>query len=358
MALVVGESEAWNSVRASLQEKHLQVSVPAHLTPLLHKLRRRCEQGLEPLYTAFDRKQAENEDVLAAAQSGLAAEIARQTQPLVEEVGRIEKALQENRASFWLRRFTILLLPTLRLTFRKRAVSASKDRITAALHHDLLRRRQKQEYNRQNRIQIVAERHQKYADQAAFVQQVLHSPELAGAQAELDVLACLKELPDSYHVHCDLRLTAHRDIRFAGEYLQSAQIDYLVVGPTGVFVLEVKRWSRQFIAQKQYFDPYLQVGRAAYLCYDLLRTYGEKTRVQSLIVNCGALPPPEDEDYYVEVVTPAQLLGALVRYRGRTLNEAAIHQIRTVLQYNSQPQNIMPPSQGRLQRRRAGRYGS
>ncbi len=357
MAHVVGESEAWNSVKASLQEKQLQVSVPSDLTPLLYKLRRRYEQGLEPLYTAFDRKQAENEADLAAAQAGSAAEIARQTQPLLEEACRIEKALQENHASFWLRRFTTLLLPTLRLTLRKRLVSSSKDKITAGLHNDLLLRTQKQEYNRQNRAWIVAERHQKYAGQAAFVEQVLSSPELAGAQAELDVLGCLQELPDSYHVHCDLRLTAHRDIRFAGEYLQSAQIDYLVVGPTGVFVLEVKRWSRQFIAQKQYFDPYLQVGRAAYLCYDLLRTYSEKTRVQSLIVNCGTLPPPEGEDYYVKVVTPAQLLGALVQYRGRTLNESAIYQIITVLQYNSQSENIMPSSQDRSRKPGARRYG-
>ncbi len=336
MALIVGESEAWNSVKASLQEKQLQVSIPADLASVLHKLRRRYEQGLEPLFEAFDRKQAENEAGLAAAQGGLAAEIARQTQPLVEESCRIGKVLEENRASFWLRRFTILLLPTLRLTLRKRVVSVRKDRITAVLHNDLLLRRQKQEYNRQNRTQIVAERHQKYADQVAFVEQVLSSPELAGAEAELDVLAYLRELPDSYHVHCDMKLEAHRDIRFAGDYLQSAQIDYFVVGPSGVFILEVKRWSRQFIARKQYFDPYLQVGRASYLCYDLLRTYGEKTRVQSIIVNCGTLPPPEGEDYYVEVVTPAQLLSRLVSYRGRALSDAAISQIITVLQNNSQ----------------------
>lgn len=336
MALVVGESEAWNSVKASLQEKQLRVSVPADLSPLRQKLRRRYQQGLEPLYAAFDRKQAENESGLAAAQAGLAGEITRQTQPLLEEVYRIEKALEENRASFWLRRFTALLLPTLRLMLRKRSVLARKDKITAVLHNDLLLRRQKQEYNRQNRTQIVAERHQKYADQVAFVEQVLSSPELAGAEAELDVLAYLRELPDSYHVHCDMKLEAHRDIRFAGDYLQSAQIDYFVVGPSGVFILEVKRWSRQFIAQKQYFDPYLQVGRASYLCYDLLRTYAEKTRVQSIIVNCGTLPPPEGEDYYVEVVTPAQLLSRLVSYRGRALSDAAISQIITVLQNNSQ----------------------
>ena len=352
MAVVVGESEAWASVKASLQEKHLEVSDPADLVPLLHKLRRRYEKGLDPLYQAFDQKLSRDEAALAAVQAGLASEIARQTHPLLEEVRRIERALEENRSCSWLRRFTILLFPTLRLKARKRAVCASRDKITAALHNDLLLRREKQEFNRQNRTQIVADRHQQYADQATLVEQVLNSPELAGAQAELDVLACLQELPDNYHVYCDLKLRAHRSIRFAGDYLQSAQIDYLVVGPSGVFVLEVKRWSRQFIAQGDYFDPYQQVGRSAYLCYDLLWTYGEKTRVQSILVNCGAIPPPAGEDYYVQVVTPLELLGSLVRYRGRTLDAAAVNEAIAVLKAFSQWEDAAPPSHhGRTRKR-------
>ena len=291
MAVIVGESEAWAFVKTSLQEKHLTASTPADLTPLLHKLRRRCEQGLAPLYQAFDRKLAVNEAALADVEANLAAEIARQTQPLLEEVRRIKQALDQNRTSSRLRRFTVLLLPTLRLMLRKRAAAASKRRVAAALHGDLRRRREKQDYNRQNRESIVADRHRQYGQQAAFVEQVLRAPELVGAQAELDVLACLGKLPDDYYVCCDLNLKAQRSIRFAGEYLQSAQIDFLVAGPSGVFVLEVKRWSRQFIAQGDYFDPYQQVGRASYLCYDLLRTYGEENScAKYLLVNCGSAP--------------------------------------------------------------------
>ena len=358
MAIVVGESEAWASVKASLQEKRLEVSHPADLAPLLHKLRQRCEQGLDPLYQAFDEKLSRDAAALTAAQAGLASEIARQTQPLLEEAHRAERTLEENRSCSWLRRFTILLFPTLRLMLRKRKVCASKDKIIAALHSDLRLRRGRQEHNRQNRTQIVADRHQQYAHQAAFVEQVLNSPELAGAQAELDVFACLQELPDSYHVYCDLNLRAHRSIRFAGEYLQSAQIDYLVVGPTGVFVLEVKRWSRQFIEQGNYFDPYQQVGRACYLCYDLLRTYGEKNRVQSILVNCGAIPPPTGEDYYVQVVTPSELLGRLVNHRGRTLDAAAVNEAIAVLKAFSQREDTAPPSHpGRIRRRGKKRRG-
>ena len=358
MAVVVGESEAWASVKASLQKKHLEVAEPADLAPLQDKLRRRYAQGLNPLYQAFDRKLSRDDASLVAAQASLASEIARQTQPLREETDRIERALEENRSCSWLRRLTILLLPTLRLKVRKRAIYVSRDKITAVLNNDLLSRRRKQEFNRQNRTQIVTDRHQQYAHQAAFVEQVLSSPELVGAQAELDVLACLQELPDSYHVYCDLNLRAHRSIRFAGDYLQSAQIDYLVVGPTGVFVLEVKHWSRQFIAQGGYFDPYQQVGRASYLCYDLLRTYGEKTRVQSVLVNCGAIPPPEGEDYHVQVVTPLELLGSLVRYRGRTLDAAAISQAIAVLNAFSQMENIVPPSHhSKIRKRGKRRHG-
>jgi hypothetical protein len=331
VAVVIGESEAWASVRASLHEKKLKVSAPADLTPLLHTLRQRQAQGYDPLYQVFDKQTRKSEVALADAHVELASETARQTKPLFEEACQIEQALEQYRTSFWLRRYTILLFPMLRLKHRKKEIYAKKEKITVALHNDLLRRQQKHDYVRQNRTEIVVSRYQQIIDQAAFVEQVLHSPELFGAQAELNVLACLRKLPEAYQVHCDLKLRAHRSIRFAGEYLQSAQIDYLVVGPSGVFVLEVKHWSRQFIAQKQYFDPYLQVGRASYLCYDLLRTFGETIRVQSMIVNCGVLPPPEGEDYHVQVVTPLQLLDCLTRYRGQALDAEAVNQVIAIL---------------------------
>ena len=53
-----------------------------------------------------------------------------------------------------------------------------------------------------------------------------------GADGERDFAKFLNELPDTYTVICDLD--------FADSY---GNIDHLVIGPTGVFAIDVKRWS-------------------------------------------------------------------------------------------------------------------
>jgi hypothetical protein len=53
-----------------------------------------------------------------------------------------------------------------------------------------------------------------------------------GADGERDFLKHLKDLPDTYTVVCDLD--------FADSY---GNIDHLIVGPTGVFAIDVKNWK-------------------------------------------------------------------------------------------------------------------
>ena len=72
------------------------------------------------------------------------------------------------------------------------------------------------------------------------IESLLVSGEMAGARAELDVIAHLARLPADYTVFNDVRLTANRHIHFNGAALQSAQIDHLVLSPAGVFVIETK----------------------------------------------------------------------------------------------------------------------
>ena len=45
-----------------------------------------------------------------------------------------------------------------------------------------------------------------------------------------------------------------------------AQIDFVVVSKKGVYAIEVKNWSDNYVAQKNYFSPHEQVGRAADCC--------------------------------------------------------------------------------------------
>jgi len=58
-----------------------------------------------------------------------------------------------------------------------------------------------------------------------------------GATGENEILPYLKNLPDAYTVVCDLD--------FADSY---GNIDHLVIGPTGLFAIDVKNWRGTVIA--------------------------------------------------------------------------------------------------------------
>lgn len=152
----------------------------------------------------------------------------------------------------------------------------------------------------------------------AYVRSLLNSPELAGAQAELAVIDRLRMLPSSAVVFNDVRLEATRHIHFNGAALMSAQIDHVVLTPAGVFVIETKNWGHRFVEAGDFYDPFEQVSRASYLCYDLLRENFGKTRVRSIIASVGRLPNAP-ADSYVKVVSPERLNGYISGFRNAEL---------------------------------------
>jgi hypothetical protein len=142
----------------------------------------------------------------------------------------------------------------------------------------------------------------------AAMKEVVTSKEFAGAVAEVAVIAELAHLRDGSLIFNDVSVEAERYIHFGGKPLQSAQIDTLVITTAGVFVIEVKNWSREFAHSGEGFSPYEQVSRAGYLVFDLLRSAGMNVRVRSIIATNGSLP--EREDQKVAVVS----IGRLRRY--------------------------------------------
>jgi hypothetical protein len=123
------------------------------------------------------------------------------------------------------------------------------------------------------------------------------SSELAGAKAELEVIAQLRKLPGECTVFNNVKLRATRTIRFNDSYLQSAQLDHLVLSPAGLFVIETKRWSRQFAESGHYHNPFDQVRRARYLCQDVLKGAFGKLPVRSIILSSGSLPDAPEDSY-------------------------------------------------------------
>ncbi len=82
------------------------------------------------------------------------------------------------------------------------------------------------------------------ADAIRKLEALMGTPEARGAVGELAVAAELQGLSNDFFVFHDVRLHAASELRFDGKPVKSAQVDHLVVGPTGVFLIETKSWSR------------------------------------------------------------------------------------------------------------------
>jgi len=256
VATVIGESGAWQMIVADLARHGHPISKPRELPPLLAKLEETRPQMIDTRRTQTMRSVQERETRIAA---------------LAAEHGFF------NLIFNW---------------FRIRALKGE----IAALYR--------------------ADSHYSSAlDQTiARVRSLLKSAELAGAEAELVVIDRLRMLPSSAVVFNDVQLEATRHIHFDGTALMSAQIDHVVLTPAGVFIIETKRWSHRFVQSGDFYDPFAQVSRASYLCYDLLRESFGKTRVRSIIA-CVASLPDAPRDSYIKVVRPESMNSYISGFR-------------------------------------------
>jgi hypothetical protein len=128
----------------------------------------------------------------------------------------------------------------------------------------------------------------------------------AGAHGEERVADVLARLSDEYWVLHDVRLVAKEPLQFEGKRLLSAQVDHLVVGPTGVFVIEAKNWSKAHASEERSFTPFQQVRRAGYVCFRILNDEVGETKVRQVVVPVGA-PMRTDGGHHVDLVWPSRL---------------------------------------------------
>lgn len=156
----------------------------------------------------------------------------------------------------------------------------------------------------------------------ARLQGVQKSGEHAGASAECRMARILaRGLPDEFHVFHDVNVEAERWSWDGREHRKSAQIDHVVVGPGGVFVIETKWWSRAFAAAGGYYDPYRQVKWAGKLLHFALSdACGQKIRVREVLATTGSLPN-KPADSFAKICAPEDVCG-YVRYFKRELTDA------------------------------------
>lgn len=111
---------------------------------------------------------------------------------------------------------------------------------------------------------------------------------------------------------------------------RSAQIDHAVVGPGGVFVIEVKLWSSAFSSRGDYYDPFIQVRWAGRLCHFFLKSHLHRSiKVREIISSSGSLPP-KPTGSFAKVQRPHEV-GGYIKWFKPELDQSTVEHIDEVL---------------------------
>ena len=89
-----------------------------------------------------------------------------------------------------------------------------------------------------------------------------------------------------------------------------------------------------------FHNPFDQVSRANYLCYDLIRERFGKTRVRSIIA-CGGNLPDAPRESHIKVVRPESLTSYILWFRDTELAPELLSKLRSFFEYRVGSPNAM-----------------
>ena len=172
-------------------------------------------------------------------------------------------------------------------------------------------------------------------------------PLVLGAIGEKQVLDQLRLLPANFHVINDFYTSFRKAIyrKEKDDYIQTIQIDHIVIGPSGVFVIETKNWNQQTIEEQNHWGPVEQVRRAGYVIFVLLNSddgnilrsikkalWGQKKiSVRSILAMTNEKLSGEFK--YVKVLKPNELLSYIQYFKDQLTLEEVDQIVSQLLKY-------------------------
>jgi hypothetical protein len=158
-------------------------------------------------------------------------------------------------------------------------------------------------------------------------------PFYAGAKGENKVIDELSKLDDSYHILAGVEVTLSRWVTYNGKKnLKSAQMDIVVVCPKGVFMIEVKNYSDDFVRNQRWkFSPYEQTERAGRVLWILLQDVIKGTRVTNILLSIQG-NMPYNQNYRSVFVSSLNKINQFLENRQDSLNEKDVNKIVKNLQ--------------------------
>ena len=158
------------------------------------------------------------------------------------------------------------------------------------------------------------------------------NPLHAGAKGENKVIDELSKLDDSYHILCGIEVNLSRWVTYNGKKnLKSAQMDIIVVCPKGVFMIEVKNWSDNYVKNNTNLSPYEQTERAGRVLWILLQDVIKGTRVTNILLSIQG-NMPYNQNYRSVFVSSLNKINQFLENRQGSLNEKDVNKIVKDLQ--------------------------
>lgn len=175
------------------------------------------------------------------------------------------------------------------------------------------------EYKKTNTDKLVHEMSESEIKKLNLINSIIEENKtiLCGAIGENNAQKELQKLPSTYAIINDFRREFDRPLYYKknDDYIYSVQIDHIVVGPTGVFIIETKNWSQNSVNNLDLFSPVKQLHRSSYAIFLLLNKLVNTSELDSFNNHWGAqkISPkniilmmnhkPSQEFQYVRVLT-------------------------------------------------------
>ena len=143
----------------------------------------------------------------------------------------------------------------------------------------------------------------------------------SGAQGEEHVARQLSKLPDEYTVIHNYNLAFPRPLydRRNDDRIYSVQIDHLVIGPTGLYLIETKHWSKTSQENRNLFSPIKQLRRSGFALFRMLNQAIENRHISGFAhhwgeqqispknILCFLKHAPRERFQHVTVLSPQRL---------------------------------------------------
>ena len=335
MAKILGASQAWQAVTERLGTRRLRAESVSDIRKMLVSKAAEYEIAKAQETKRFDDELENLVNELESRRVSLEADLVKREYYIDLDVEFFEIAILLLQNKTWIVQKILNKSKIQKHKAHVQRLKAKKKKIRWQLTNDITTLETAIKNKRDHKDSIIEDGCSSIKKDVELLKKTISSPELAGAEAELEIIEQLKKLPDNYYVVSGITLILDKAKRLDGQWLKSAQIDHLVIAPAGVFVIEAKNWSKEFSEHGSYFDPYQQVKRASHVCYMILKDPASKLKTKSMIVHKGAIPE-KPEGSYTKVLRIEEMNNYILWHKESILSDAEIKEAISLLRVWSQ----------------------